>query len=121
MALTLPVLAPQAALALAAGAFAALALALLAAGAWCAYRVNVELTRIRELVEPIGKEQDALRGDVRGLRQQVANLIGMLLRAGFKPKAKSQDWSDDELETMLRGETSGTRARRDQWFRPHAG
>lgn len=119
--MTLPVLEPQTALALAAGAFAVLALALLAAGAWYAHRVSVELRRVRELVEPIGEAQDALRGDVRGLRQQVANLIGMLLRAGFKPKGKSPDWSDDELETMLRGETSGTRARRDQWFRPHAG
>ncbi len=56
----------------------------------------------------------ALRGlqmthaDIRGLRQQVSNVIRMLQNAGFKVRP-SRDWNDDERKTGVLGETSDTK------------
>jgi len=46
----------------------------------------------------------AVQADVRGLRQQVANIASMLLKAGFK-RGASRDWSDNELDTQLLGDS----------------
>lgn len=92
-----------------------LALVLLAGGTWGAYAVWVELRGIRhqlrkqaahqgELVE----QQSKLKGELRGLRQQLGNMISMLLRAGFK-RGPARDWSDDEAQTTVLGESTETK------------
>lgn len=76
-------------------AAAALMLALLAGGAWGVYSVWLELRGLRA-------EQARLAGDQRAMRLQLGNLLGMLLRAGFK-RAPTIGWSDDDSGTRVKG------------------
>lgn len=41
-------------------------------------------------------------GDLRRIWLQLQSVIGMLQRAGFKPRGKVRDWSDDFLKTQIR-------------------
>ncbi len=41
---------------------------------------------------------------LRRIHQQQANIIAMMLRAGFRPARSSPDWFDDSHETSLRSE-----------------
>lgn len=83
---------------------ACVALALLALAAWALYAVWVELRAIRrELATAL-----QLAGNARGLRQQVANIIAMLLNAGFKAK-RAKDWSDDNAKTIAVGLNTETK------------
>lgn len=93
------------------------ALALLGWGAWSSYAVWVELRGIAKELRRLAKDQGKLAADQRGLRQQLSNLLSMLLRAGFK-RGPARDWSDDEQATQVRGE--GTETQWD-WRRPDAG
>lgn len=76
-------------------AAAALALVLLAGGTWGAYAVWLELRGLRA-------EQARLADDQRAMRLQLGNLLGMLLRAGFK-RAPTIGWSDDDSGTRVKG------------------
>jgi len=78
------------------------ALALLALAAWALYAVWVELRALRKELRALGAEQKRLDGNTRGLRQQVGNIIAMLLSAGFKAK-RAKDWSDDGDPTVALG------------------
>lgn len=94
---------------------AALALVLLACFTWGAYAVWIELRTIRGLMRKLShrqgelaERQNKLTAEQRGMRQQLANLLGMLLRAGFK-KGPARDWSDDEVQTTVLGEGTETK------------
>lgn len=80
---------------------AAVALALVAWAAWFSYAVWTELSAMGRMSKEHGQ-------DLRGLRQQQANAIGMMQRAGFK-RGPTFDWSDDHRETQIRGEADLTR------------
>lgn len=68
---------------------------LLAGGTWAAYAVWLELRGLRA-------EQARLADDQRAMRLQLGNLLGMLLRAGFK-RAPTIGWSDDDSGTRVKG------------------
>lgn len=82
----------------------AVTLALLALAAWSFYAVWVELRAVRRRLELLEAPErlNKLDANVRGLRQQAANVIAMLLNAGFKAK-RAKDWSDDDAKTVARG------------------
>lgn len=42
----------------------------------------------------------------RKLHLQQANIIKMMLRAGFRPPERGQDWADAALETQVLGQGS---------------
>jgi hypothetical protein len=93
----------------------ALALVLLAGGTWGAYAVWVELRSIRGLVRKLAahqgelvERQHKLTAEQRGMRQQLGNMISMLMRAGFK-RGPARDWSDDEAQTTVLGESTETK------------
>lgn len=44
--------------------------------------------------------------DLKKLHIQQATIVGMLLRAGFKPMKGSMDWADDALVTMCVNEAA---------------
>lgn len=101
---------------------AAITLVLLAGGAWSAYAVWVELRSVRRQlmravtaladVTPeqakLTAEQAQLAATQRAMRQQLANLLSMLLRAGFK-RGPVRDWSDDQAQTSVLGESTETK------------
>lgn len=65
----------------------------LAASACSLCVISVVALKMLSRLDAVAKEQ-------RGLRQQMANLLSMLLKAGFK-RGKTVDWSDDLQETRL--------------------
>lgn len=69
-------------------------LALVTWGAWSRYATWVEVRKIRSRLDTVATEQ-------RGIRQQLSNLLSMLLRAGFKRGTLNPDWSDNEQATRL--------------------
>jgi hypothetical protein len=81
-------------LSVALGALLLLAAALELATLWWA------LGRLRGRVEGLQRE-------TRSLRQQVANVLTLLLNAGYKLRRR-RDWSDDESKTQVRGDGTDT-------------
>jgi hypothetical protein len=73
---------------------AAVALVLLASGAWAAYALWAELR--------------GTRAWMRKLHRQQANIVSMLLRAGFK-MGPTRDWGDDGRRTSVMGESTETK------------
>lgn len=49
----------------------------------------------------LGPVARAIRDDVRKVRIQQANIISMLLRAGFRPAKGGPDWRDDGDRTVV--------------------
>lgn len=84
---------------------ACVGLALLAWGSWSYYAVWVELRRLRVLATL----ESPLAAQVRGLRQQVANVITMLRIAGFKMRRSNTGWDEADHDTIARGELSHTK------------
>ena len=100
---------------------AGVTLALLALAAWSFYAAWVEMRAVRRALAAvyaelklIGQDMTRISGDQRGGRQQLANVIGMMLRAGFK-RGPTRDWTDDEQNTQVQGEVNETQW---NWRRP---
>jgi hypothetical protein len=91
----------------------ATALSSLALGAWWAYGVWVESRKANSRLDAIAATQEAISKEQRGLRQQMSNLLSMLLRAGFK-RGRTLDWSDNERETQSLDESLSDSETR--WF-----
>lgn len=54
-----------------------------------------------------------IRTDVRKVHLQQSNIVGMLLRAGFRPARGEPDWRDDAVRTQ-----SGPDFTRFDWRKP---
>ena len=70
-------------------------MALLALFAFSQYATWAAAREIRSRLDTVASDQ-------RGLRQQMSNLLSMLLRAGYK-RGPTVDWSDDEQRTQVKG------------------
>lgn len=53
--------------------------------------------------------------EMRRLHLQQATIVGMLLRAGFRPAKGRKDWYEDDHDTRLAGEIDRTQF---DWRRP---
>ena len=74
-------------------ALSAIGLLILLWGVWSAYGAWEESRKVRSRLDVIAQDQ-------RGLRQQIANVLGMLRSAGFK-RGPANDWSDDTTKTQV--------------------
>lgn len=67
----------------------------------------LELATLWWALRRLRRRVEHLQSETRSLRQQVANVLQMLINAGYKLRRK-RDWSDDEDGTQLRGSSSDT-------------